>query len=417
MPQGSPLSPLLYCLSTSNLPEAIKSSAPEVMVNQFADDLTLQVTGRKPEDAATGMQKALDSVTEWSRKNYVEIAVDKTAAMVISVDPRETAGKVTPDLKMLNESVPYEKKTKILGVEIDSQLRFTDHASAAKKNLTRRIQILRALTGRDWGLKATDLRRLYRSYIRPGGAYAFEVWGMFLSAAQTEKLETCNNQAARVIVGAPRGSPSVQTCAEAELNSLTQDGEDKAAKLLDKCQKAPDDHPLKQVADKEVPRRLRARGDARWRTDWRSRAMDRLSICKPGREIREDINMQREERRLDDYNKRVPPDHPHRRLTAGQPLKVKENRTRAQEVDLHCLRLNRAPFLQATRARHGRAETATCPHCGLEDEDTEHWLLRCPNWKNQRKKMGISQDPTVIQNEPEKVTEFVAVAAQQPPNQ
>ncbi|XP_075252688.1 uncharacterized protein LOC142344704 [Convolutriloba macropyga] len=62
-------------------------------------------------------------------------------------------------------------------------------------------------------------------------------------------------------------------------------------------------------------------------------------------------------------------------------------------------------------------ETATCPHCGLEDEDTEHWLLRCPNWKNQRKKMGISQDPTVIQNEPEKVTEFVAVAAQQPPNQ
>ena len=240
---------------------------------------------------------------------------------------------------------------------------------------------------------------------------------MFLSAAQTEKLETCNNQAARVIVGAPRGSPSVQTCAEAELNSLTQDGEDKAAKLLDKCQKAPDDHPLKQVADKEVPRRLRARGDARWRTDWRSRAMNRLSICKPGREIREDINMQREERRLDDYNKRVPPDHPHRRLTAGQPLKVKENRTRAQEVDLHCLRLNRAPFLQATRARHGRAETATCPHCGLEDEDTEHWLLRCPNWKNQRKKMGISQDPTVIQNEPEKVTEFVAVAAQQPPNQ
>ena len=104
MPQGSPLSSLLYCLSTSNLPEAIKSSAPEVMVNQFADDLTLQVTGRKPEDAATGMQKALDSVTEWSRKNYVEIAVDKTAAMVISVDPRETAGKVTPDLKMLNES-------------------------------------------------------------------------------------------------------------------------------------------------------------------------------------------------------------------------------------------------------------------------------------------------------------------------
>ena len=61
------------------------------------------------------MQKALDSVTEWPRQNYVEIAVEMTAAMVISLDPRETTGKSTPNLEMLSETVPYEKKTKISG--------------------------------------------------------------------------------------------------------------------------------------------------------------------------------------------------------------------------------------------------------------------------------------------------------------
>ena len=416
MPQGSPLSPLLYCLSTAKLPEAIKNAAPDAMSNQFADDLTLQTTGDKPEEAAKEMQKALDAVSAWAEQNYVEIAVDKTAAMVISVDPKETAGKSTPYLEMQNAAVPYAKTTQILGVEIDTQLRFTDHASAAKKNLTRRTQILRALTGWDWGLKANDLRQLYKSYIRPGGAYAFEVWGMFLSTAQTEKLETCNNQAARVIVGAPKGSPSVQTCAEAEINSLTQDGEDKAAKLLDKCRKAPEGHPLRELAFKEGKRRLRARGDSGWRTDWRSRAQDRLNKCQPGREIREDINIQREVRRFEEYNKHVPPDHPHRRMTSGKPLLANAKRSRAEEVNLHCLRLNRAPFLQATKARHGRAESATCPHCGVEDETTEHWLLRCPKWKTQRKKIGITDDPKQIQNEPEKVTELASVAAHQSPN-
>ena len=98
------------------------------------------------------MQKALDSVTEWPRQNYVEIAVDMTAAMVISLDPRETTGKSTPNLEMLSETVAYEKTTKISGWKLTARYD-SDHASAAKKNLTRRNQIFKALTGRDWGEK------------------------------------------------------------------------------------------------------------------------------------------------------------------------------------------------------------------------------------------------------------------------
>ena len=54
-------------------------------------------------------------------------------------------------------------------------------------------------------------------------------------------------------------------------------------------------------------------------------------------------------------------------------------------------------------------------HCGVEDEDTEQWLLRCPKWKKEQKKIGIPEDPKMIQIEPEEVAKFVTVAALRPP--
>ena len=47
LPQGSPLSPLLYCFATSNLSKKVLAAAPNVLINQFADDLTEAITPTK----------------------------------------------------------------------------------------------------------------------------------------------------------------------------------------------------------------------------------------------------------------------------------------------------------------------------------------------------------------------------------
>ena len=150
----------------------------------------------------------------------LNLEAGKTEAMVISLDPRETAGKATPHIHINHEPVLYTKNPTMLGVTKDPQLNFTEHARLAASNMAKRNSILATLSGKDWGLLANDLRHLYTSYVRPGGCYGAGVFFHFLSDSSAKKLESANYTAARAITGAPKGSPAAATCREAGLPKL-----------------------------------------------------------------------------------------------------------------------------------------------------------------------------------------------------
>ena len=80
-------------MATANVPMKVKEYAPEVQLNQFADDLTIQVEDRSFVAAGEKIQPAIDAIMDWASSNYVELARDKSSGMVVSLDPKETAGK------------------------------------------------------------------------------------------------------------------------------------------------------------------------------------------------------------------------------------------------------------------------------------------------------------------------------------
>ena len=86
------------------------------------------------------------------------------------------------------------------------------------------------LAGRHWGISATDLKRLYRAYVRPGGLYAAEIWGTFTADFHIAHLKNCKNMAARSITRAPKGSPASQTRAEIGLKTMKQEIEENKSK-------------------------------------------------------------------------------------------------------------------------------------------------------------------------------------------
>ena len=125
----------------------------------------------------------------------------------------------------MGEPIHYNERKPsitIIGVTIDSMLRFKEHAKATKKKLSSRNNIIKALSGKNWGLRAADLRRLYKTYVRPGGASAMELMGPFIGETQFKSLERTNNTAERIITGLPRDR-TPQTLAEAQLSTLQQD--------------------------------------------------------------------------------------------------------------------------------------------------------------------------------------------------
>ena len=416
LPQGSPLSPLLYCIATASLPPYIKAKAPNVEVNQFADDLTVQSAAENPASAAIELQRALDAITDWSGSNYVQLAAEKTVALTVSVDPRETAGKALPNLVLNGQPVGYEKKTSILGVTQDTQLRFSEHAKTARKKFLQRLNILKSLSGKDWGLRSVDLRHVCRSYVKSGAMYAYEVWGMCLSKSQIDSLETCNTMAGRLILGAPKGSPSVPVLTEAGLSRLHDDGIDQAAKLLDNCRRFPPGHPLKHLINRRPRQRLKSR-ESGLRTDWRTTALQRIAEIPDSTDPREALNLDKEERKRRRYMEEVSEQHIHRTISEGSSLAIAPERTRAEEVALYQLRLNRHPALASTACRHGKQESAKCTKCDMnEDENTTHFLITCPHWTNERlATLGHNPSLRCLQETPEDVLKFLLLWAFWPP--
>ncbi|GBP62139.1 Probable RNA-directed DNA polymerase from transposon BS [Eumeta japonica] len=75
------------------------------------------------------LQRAIDELGQWFRKWRIEVNPDKSAAIQfkygkIRVDSLSTN---TPNLKMLDANIPWQRNYKYLGVTLDKNLHFRDH--------------------------------------------------------------------------------------------------------------------------------------------------------------------------------------------------------------------------------------------------------------------------------------------------
>ena len=284
LPQGTPLSPLLFLLFISSLPQAIRQAAPESSDTSFADDLTLRTADVDTTSAAVKMQRALDALHLWCQRHHLKLAPEKTEAMLVTVDPRQTNGKVSPPLNINNVPITYVTSLKILGVKVDTQLIMGEQAKTAAEKIRHRNQVLTAIAARSWGADTDALRRIYLAYGRPAGAYAAGTWLPYASNTQVAHVERANNHAARIITGAPAKTNTMAVVREAGLMPMkTVAALDGATQLLHYSRFAPD-HPLRLLCDGPTTR-IKRQGGAR--SCWRDSS--RRALADAGLE---DINLQ-----------------------------------------------------------------------------------------------------------------------------
>ena len=163
---------------------------------------------------------------------------------------------------------------------------FTAQTDKVVKKMKSRPKIISALSGKSWGLSASDLRTLYKCYVRPGGLFAAGFWYPFLSGTSCSKLEVANNSAARIIAGLPSGSPSVPVCTEAGFPSIKFVAEVESALHFKKIASLPEEHHLHDITTTRSFRpRLKSRGESSLRDCWRSRSNFVISITPNGRHL------------------------------------------------------------------------------------------------------------------------------------
>ncbi|KAG0716298.1 hypothetical protein GWK47_010007 [Chionoecetes opilio] len=134
--------------------------------------------------------------------NQVNFAPEKTQAMVVSRSP--AAGPaVEGRLRFGGVPLPLQEAVKVLGVEVDRELRFDGHIKHIAKKASHRVSALRRVARfLDRGGKLL----LYKAQIRPYLEYAALSW-MSCAASHTRRLDSIQRRALRLVDAADPPDP------------------------------------------------------------------------------------------------------------------------------------------------------------------------------------------------------------------
>lgn len=125
VPHGSVLGPLLFLLSTGDIPQEEGTT-----IATFADDTAILATGNTAEEATKKLQRAVDKVSAWTKKWRIKLNESK------STHVNFTNRKVTTIPVVINyETIPCNSEAKYLGMTLDAKLNWKKHIKRKKRNL------------------------------------------------------------------------------------------------------------------------------------------------------------------------------------------------------------------------------------------------------------------------------------------
>ena len=167
VPQGSVLGPLLWNVFLNDILQLIPQA------HAYADDVTLSFTcdGRNREETTQLINSTLDLITAWSNKWQVTFAPEKTQAMLIT--RRQAPNLHRPALLMDGKRLSYNDAINILGIQIDSGLKFTNHVREIAKKAARKLACIRRVATL---LDGNGCYTLYNSQVRSLMEYCPLVW-------------------------------------------------------------------------------------------------------------------------------------------------------------------------------------------------------------------------------------------------
>ncbi|GBP51834.1 Probable RNA-directed DNA polymerase from transposon BS [Eumeta japonica] len=150
-----------------------------VQLALFADDTALFFRSRTRRSIFRHLPKAIDELGQWFRKWRIEVNPDKSAAIQFKYSKNKSrlvVDRNTPNLKMLNSRIPWQRSYKYLGVTLDKNLHFREHIARVRKNALFYTARLGAILGRKSKLPRRNKRTLYKMCIRTVMTYASPVF-------------------------------------------------------------------------------------------------------------------------------------------------------------------------------------------------------------------------------------------------
>lgn len=194
VPQGSVLSPTIFNIAVSDLPNCLPSN---IDISQFADDGSIRKTGRNIDFLVKSIQTGCNSITDWCKKWGFKLSGPKSVGVLF------TLKKKIPNISLhvFGSDITMKKSTKFLGVLFDSRLTWADHIEYVINRCKPRINLLRCISGCKWGATCFSLLNVYKATIEPVLEYGCEAFDS-ASISVKNRLNSIQYQALKICAGA-----------------------------------------------------------------------------------------------------------------------------------------------------------------------------------------------------------------------
>ncbi|CAF3691628.1 unnamed protein product [Rotaria sp. Silwood1] len=162
-PQGSPLSPLLYILFTS---DSMNSMPFKVEYGLFADDTAIFTSSNTTSRVRDRLQESINQFIKWCDSWKLVIQPTKTELIHFSPHPR----KKYPNpihLRVSNIGLRPQPSARYLGIIFDKQLHWKEHVKNIEARTQSRINLLRYLNKITPDSNEKIMLNIYKSLIRP----------------------------------------------------------------------------------------------------------------------------------------------------------------------------------------------------------------------------------------------------------
>ena len=201
VPQGSLTGPLLFNIFINDFILQLQSMCK---VYNYADDNTLSFSHSNPNIIKSKLEEASNKAIKWFHDNYMKANPSKFQAICFSKD------NVSLDIIIADNTIKTERVVKLLGVELDDRLSFTQHVTSICKKAARQVNAMRRISK---NLDYDSKMKIYESFVMSNFIYCSAAYNNF-NATNDRKIEKLNKRALRLVC-------NNYTCTYSELLNIT----------------------------------------------------------------------------------------------------------------------------------------------------------------------------------------------------
>ena len=209
IPQGSPLSPILYIFYNAGLIEQC-TVGNGTATTGYIDDAAILAWGDSTNETCQKLAMSLERAQRWATTHASKFAPEKF--QLTHFTRARTRHDLTQGIETTWCHIEPKATCKYLGVTMDTKLQWKPHVEEIQRKVTKTVNALGVLGNSRWGVSMLDLRKIYQGTAVPQMMYGCSLWsnardkGRAYTEQTLRTMRSMQARAARAMSGAFRAT-------------------------------------------------------------------------------------------------------------------------------------------------------------------------------------------------------------------